>query len=210
MPKIDFQNCSKNVKDKYNIEGNLLNSVIEKKDKRNHQTFYQFFHPISGELLEMEDSCQNESIIMKENLTSLLNANNTNFNLQMSLADQGINIFDLNDPFYKDICYDFDNPNKRDIALRDRVKEVYPNAILCEEGCRNQGINLGDTTATCDCTFRDITHNKIVKENAILDNLVGEVFDFIDDSNILVVKCYKYIIKYFTRSYGGIITVIVI
>ena len=210
MPKIDFQNCSKNVKDKYNIEGNLLNSVIEKKDKRNHQTFYQFFHPISGELLEMEDSCQNESIIMKENLTSLLNVNVTYFKLQMSLADQGINIFDLNDPFYKDICYDFDNPNKRDIALRDRVKEVYPNAILCEEGCRNQGINLGDMTATCDCTFRDITHNKIVKENAILDNLVGEVFDLIDDSNILVVKCYKYIIKYFTRSYGGIITVMVI
>ena len=147
---------------------------------------------------------------MKENLTTLLNINDTNFKLQKSLTDQGINIFDLNDPFYKDICYDFDNPNKRDIALRDRVKEVYPDAVLCEEGCRNQGINLGDMTATCDCTFRDITHNKIVKENAILDNMIGEVFDFIDDSNILVVKCYKYIIKYFTRSYGGIITSIVI
>ena len=210
MPKIDFQNCSKIIKDKYNIEGNLLNSIIEKKYKNNHQTFYQFFHPVSGELLEVENLCKNESIIMKENLTSLLNINDTNFKLQMSLTDQGINIFDLNDPFYKDICYDFDNPNKRDIALRDRVKEVYPDAVLCEEGCRNQGINLGDMTATCDCTFRDITHNKIVKENAILDNMIGEVFDFIDDSNILVVKCYKYIIKYFTRSYGGIITSIVI
>ena len=55
----------------------------------------------------------------------------------MSLTEQGINIFDLNDPFYKDICYDFDNPFKRDIALRDRVREAYPNATLCEEGCRN-------------------------------------------------------------------------
>ncbi len=128
----------------------------------------------------------------------------------MSLVEQGINIFDLNDPFYKDICYDFDNPGKRDIALRDRVKQAYPNAILCEEGCRNKGINLGDMTATCDCTFRDITHNSIVKENEILDSFMGEFFDILDDSNIMVVKCYKYIIKYFLRSYGGIaITVII-
>ena len=65
-------------------------------------------------------------------------------------------------------------------------------------------------TATCDCTFRDITHNSIVKENEILDSFMGEFFDILDDSNIMVVKCYKYIIKYFLRSYGGIaITVII-
>ena len=42
MPKIDFQNCSKNVKDKYNIEGNLLNSVIEKKIKEIIKHFINF------------------------------------------------------------------------------------------------------------------------------------------------------------------------
>ena len=205
IPKVNFQNCSEKVKQNYGIEGNLLNSIIEKKDKKTHETFYSFFHPVSGEKLEVNDLCKNESIIIKENITSLLNSsNNLNFKLQMSLAEQGINIFDLNDPFYKDICYDFDNPGKRDIALRDRVREAYPNAILCPEGCRNQGINLGDMTASCDCTFHDITNNKV------LDSLVGEVFNIIDDSNILVVKCYKYIIKYFMRSYGGIITSIVI
>ena len=44
----------------------------------------------------------------------------------------------------------------------------------------------------------------------ILDSFMGEFFDILDDSNIMVVKCYKYIIKYFLRSYGGIaITVII-
>ena len=210
VPKVDFQNCSTNVKNNYNTEGNLLTAIVEEKEKHNHQTSYSFFHPKSGIKLEAENLCQNESIVVTENLTSFLNVNSTQFKLQMSLAEQGINIFDLNEPFYKDICYDFDNPYNRDIALRDRVKEAYPDAILCEEGCRNQGINLGDMTAKCDCTFRDITHNSIVKENEILNSMVGEVFDIIDDSNILVVKCYKYIIKYFMRSYGGIITSIII
>ena len=211
IPKIDFQNCSKKVKDNYNIEGNLLTSVVNIKDKQKHETSYSFFHPVSGQKLERaENICQNDTIILKENLTSLLNINSTSFKLQMSLTEQGINIFDLNDPFYKDICYDFDNPFERDIALRDRVREAYPNATLCEEGCRNSGINLGDMTATCDCTFHDITQSNIIKENAILDSMVGEIFNIIDDSNILVVKCYKYIIKYFMRSYGGIITAIII
>ena len=211
MPKVNMDSCSEKVKEVYGIDKTLISSVIEKRNKSNHETFYSFFHPDSGENLEAESICQNETIEVKENITSILNkTDNINFKLQMSLVEQGINIFDLNDPFYKDICYDFDNPGKRDIALRDRVKQAYPNAILCEEGCLNKGINLGDMTATCDCTFRDITHNSIVKENKILDSFMGEFFDILDDSNIMVVKCYKYIIKYFLRSYGGIaITVII-
>ena len=211
MPKVNFQNCSEKVKKAYNINKNLLSSIVEKNAKGYHETSYSFFHPDSGEKLEVGQLCQNETIEVKQNITSILNkTDNVNFKLQMSLTEQGINIFDLNDPFYKDICYDFDNPGKRDIALRDRVKQAYPNAILCEEGCRNRGINLGDMTATCDCSFRDITHNNVVKENEVLDSLAGEVFNILDDSNIMVVKCYKYIIKYFKRSYGGIFTSIII
>ena len=210
MPKVDFQNCSNKINDKYNLEGNALTTVVEKKNKTNPQTSYYFFHPSSGEQLEVENLCENETIVITENLTSFLDVNNTNFKLQMSLVEQGINIFDLNDGFYKDICYDFDNPNSKDIALRDRVRLAYPNAVLCEEGCRNEGIDLGTMTARCDCTFHDITQNKVVRDNEILNSMVGEVFDIIDDSNILVVKCYKYIIKYFWRSYGGIITAIII
>ena len=211
MPKVNMKNCSNKVKDDYNIEGNLVTSVVQKKDKSKHETAYSLYHPDSGEKLEAILLCQNETIEVKENITAILNTSeNVNFKLQISLVEQGINIFDLNDPFYKDICYDFDNPGKRDIALRDRVKQAYPNAILCEEGCRNKGINLGDMTASCDCTFRDITQNNFVKDNEILDSMMGEVFNILDDSNIMVVKCYKYIIKYFTRSYGGIATTIII
>ena len=211
MPKVNMKNCSNKVKDDYNIEGNLLTSVVQTKEKGKHETAYSLYHPDSGEKLEAILLCQNETIEVKENITAILNTSeNVNFKLQISLVEQGINIFDLNDPFYKDICYDFDNPGKRDIALRDRVKQAYPNAILCEEGCRNKGINLGDMTASCDCTFRDITQNNFVKDNEILDSMMGEVFNILDDSNIMVVKCYKYIIKYFTRSYGGIATTIII
>ena len=34
-------------------------------------------------------------------------------------------------------------------------------------------------TATCDCKFNDITNNNVIKENAILDNVMGEILDLI-------------------------------
>ena len=52
-------------------------------------------------------------------------------------------------------------------------------------------------TVSCNCKFNDIANNNMVKENAVLDNVVGEIFDLINSSNILVVKCYNYIFKHF-------------
>jgi len=128
--------------------------------------------------------------------------------LQVSLTKQGINIFDLNDPFYKDICYDFDNPKNRDMALKDRIKETYVDAVLCDDGCVNTGIDVSNNVATCNCKFNDVTNNDLIHENAALEYLVGEIFDFINSSNIMVLKCYKYLFKHFGNSKGGMIILI--
>ena len=83
-------------------------------------------------------------------MLNLLDEKSENYDLQVSLTKQGINIFDLNDPYYKDICYDFENPKKRDIALKDRIKETYINVTLCDDGCTNTGIDVKNNEATCD------------------------------------------------------------
>ena len=132
-----------------------------------------------------------------------MNKNDTYYETQTSLTSQGINIFDINDPFYTDICYDFDNPMKKDIPLNDRIKTIFPNVSLCDPGCQYKGINLEDMTSTCDCKFNDIANNNAIKDNAILDEAFGGVFDLISSSNILVFKCFKYMFKHFSRSIGG-------
>ena len=138
-----------------------------------------------------------------ESLISALDKNDTYYQTQTSLTSQGINIFDINDPFYTDLCYDFENPLKKDIPLNDRVKYLYPNVSLCDEGCQYKGINLEDMTSTCDCKFNDIANNNIIKDNEIMNEAFGEIFDLINSSNILVFKCYKYIFKHFSRSIGA-------
>ena len=209
-PDIDFGDCYYEVKRAYNISDkeDLIIGIVDKKVNNNPSTFYLFFHPVSGVKLETEDICQNKSIKMNENLLSMLDEKSENYELQKSLTDQGINIFDINDPYFKDICYDFDNPKSRDMALKDRIKETYVNVTLCDDGCTNTGIDLKNKVASCDCKFNEVTDNDLIHENAAIEYLVGEFFELINSSNILVVKCYKYLFKYFTRSIGAIIILI--
>ena len=70
------------------------------------------------------------------------------------------------------LFFDFENPKKRDIALKDRIKETYVNVTLCDDGCVNTGIDLKNNVATCDCKFNDITNNEIIHDNAALNYLI--------------------------------------
>ena len=205
LPQIDFKNSYNKIKTAYNITGDLIIALVEQKVDNNPKTYYSFFHPVSGIKLEVGDLCKNDPIEVKENLLSMLDENSENYELQKSLMEQGINIFDINDPYYKDICYDFENPKKKDMALKDRIKETYVDVDLCDYGCINTGIDIKNNVATCDCKFNEVTNNDFIKDNAALDYLVGEFFDIINSSNILVLKCYKNLIKYFTRSIGGML-----
>ena len=212
MPKVDFKDCYTKVKNSYEINEELIIVIINLKDSKGQSnTYYSFFNPITGYKLNADEICKEETIVIKENLTSILSDEGSDkYLLQTSLTDQGVNIFDLSDPFYTDLCYDFDNPKSRDIPLSERINTIYPNASLCDEGCQINGIDLETLVADCNCQFKEMENNDIIKGNAFLENAMGEVFDIINSSNILVMKCYKYIFKHFTNSVGGIICTIAI
>ena len=210
IPFIDFLNCYEKVQNSYNITDKLIISLAEKKESENPITFYSFFHPKSGIKLKGEKICLEESIFIYEKLKDFLNEKKPNYELKLYLLDQGINIFDLNDPFFTDICFDFDNPLKKDIPLNDRIKMIFENVTVCDTGCINKGLDYDNMIVKCDCTFNDLANSVIIKNNYFLSSTIGEVLDLINESNILVFKCTKYIFKYFTRSIGSYISITLI
>ena len=203
LPEVNFQSCYTKVQNAYGITENLIIIIVDKRGVKIPSSFYSFYHPVSGRKLDAEEICKDDTIVVKASLTSILNKNDSNYAIQTSLTSQGINIFDINDPFYNDLCFDFDNPLDKDIPLNYRIQTIFPNVSLCDTGCQYKGINLEDMTSTCDCKFKDIANSDAIKDNAILDEAFGDVFDIINSSNILVFKCFKYIFKHFTRSIGG-------
>jgi hypothetical protein len=69
----------------------------------------------------------------------------------------GYNPFDVNSPFYNDICTAFTNENGNDVLLDDRRKDYFDeNVNLCESGCKFIGYNTSTNMYTCICNIKAI------------------------------------------------------
>ena len=209
IPTINFKYCYTKVQEAYNLNDSLIIVIAEKKDLKNPTTLFSFFHPKSGFKLEATKICSGASIEIGENLKEFLDPNDIYYDTHLSLLEQGINIFDLDDPFFNDICYDFENPLKKDIALSDRIKEIYPNATSCDQGCQARAIDFYDLTVSCDCSYNDL-QNSNIENNEFLESLMGDALKYLISSNIQVLKCGKYIFKHFAESAGAWISLVII
>ena len=205
--EIDFGNCYNKLKENYNIDNNLTIALVEnyKNLYKNKPTIsYGLYNPKTGEKLKALEICQNETIIINENLLSLLNENNTNYETMIDLINQNINIFDPEDDFYTDLCFYFISPIKKDIPLKDRLEAFYPNITLCDSGCKNIGVNFTTKSAICECKYNDILNNDI-SNNDLLGDSTSEILEIVENSNIEVLKCLFKAFKHFKKKYGGYI-----
>ena len=65
--------------------------------------------------------------------------------LYNELKELGYDLFDINSPFYNDICIPFKSPEGTDVLLSDRVNNYYNN---------------DDTSCQSNCKFSDyLNHN---------------------------------------------------
>ena len=96
--------------------------------------------------------------------------------------DLGIDIFNINDSFFTDVCHSYSD-SENDLTLKDRIKIIFQNYSLCEEGCFYDEIDLGNMTITCDCK---------VKTDLNVDNITINLFPYEEkDANFQIIKCYN-------------------
>ena len=208
MPEIDFGSCYLKVQGKYNISNSLLVAIIDKKSnkKNNPITSYSFYNPITGEKLDSETVCNEEVIVVKENIKAILNDSVSDMESILFLTGQNINVFNHSSEFYTDLCYHFESPNNKDVALNDRLLVYYPNITLCDSGCQNKGVNLSSMTAICECKYKEMTEEEM-EENIIYEFAIIEVYNILNQINLAVMACYKDIFdyNYFIKCTGGLI-----
>ena len=215
MPQIDFGSCYQNIQNQSNLKyKNLIIGIVEKKNnKRNNPiTSYAFYNPDNGDKLNSELICKEDFITVKENIKSLLNDSASDIDSILFLTGQNINVFNKSSEFYTSICYHFDSPCDKDVALRDRLLVYYPNITLCDAGCKNTGVNLTTMTAICECKFKNLTLDELEYEDNIYRDVVNEVNKILSQVNLDVMECYKDLFKYefFISNTGGIIILIMI
>ena len=122
--------------------------------------------------------------------------NNSNLDLS-SLSDfkgMGYDILNIKDRFYTDLCQSYSDSGN-DMILSDRIKFLYKNYSLCEEGCSYNDIDVENMMITCDCKIQGNISTTIKSLNSI-----GEEETSFLDSNIGVVKCYNLVFMFSNKS----------
>ena len=107
-----------------------------------------------------------------------------------SLKNLGIDVFNINDSVFWDVCQPFSD-EKNDLILEDRIKDLYQNYSLCEDGCTYNDIDLENMTISCDCK---------IKENitTIISEINLDQIKYDTTSNFEIIKCYNifFILKF--------------
>ena len=213
LPEINFGECYEKVKTKYQINTNLIIVIIKNIKNSNYIKIfpYYMYNPNNGEKLEYIDICEDDILIIQEDILRKLNNSKTDINSILYLTQQNIDVFNLSSVFYTDICYHFDFPIDKDIALKDRILLYYPNITLCEDGCQTKGVNLTSLKAICNCKLNNIIKKNLFENNAIYQSSFGELEDMVSNTNIEVMKCFNAIFTYnYAISSPGVYLIILI
>ena len=212
IPKIDFGSCYQDIQSNNFIDSDLITLIIERYYNGSSIVLYKFYNPINGDQIDVSNVCKNVTITVEKDIIAILQGTEANIEVILQLANQNINVFDKYSEFYNDICFNYESPNKKDIPLKDRLVEFFPNITLCDDGCLFIGVNLTSMSSICQCKFSDFIGDNYFTHNAFISKLSDEIGEIVLDSNLLILQCYKNVFnyQYFVKNTGGFIILSII
>ena len=163
------------------------------------------FSPLTGRYINTDEICTEDKIKTTESIKDKLLESRINIEEITNLVNDGVDVFNISSPFYNDICYKYNFT--RDVPLKDRVHEFFPNISFCEEGCDLKGINMTTITSICECFYKESKRKENLKNKVLEQTQFGIASEMISSSNIYVIKCIKLVFdsKILKTCYGGFV-----
>ena len=127
------------------------------------------------------------------------------------LKSLGYDIFNLNDPFYQDICIDYTSYGNTDMSLSDRINYIYNNDdTRCQPNCKATKFSPESEYLNCSCNINEEVNN--MKQKFKPKKIYESFYDVLKYSNYKILKCYNLVFTEFlmTKNKGGIIVFIFI
>ena len=184
MTHVDLSECESILRNYYHIPSSsiltFLQIEIENGDSKSliNQVEYQAYDGNNKTFLNLS-LCEGVNIDI---YYSIKNNSLASFSLADQFQKSGIDIFNINDSFFNDICYPYSNSNN-DLILEDRIKDIYQNYSLCEAGCTYNKIDLDNLIIICECKVKNnvsMTSTPIKLEKSESSS-----------TNFEVIKCYN-------------------
>ena len=89
-------------------------------------------------------------------------------------------MFDINDPFFTDMCFSYQDEHGNDVILKNRKEDYFQNILVCIDGCEYLGLNTTDSynyKIICKC-----------KISALIINNSTDLYDYIQKENKTNIK----------------------
>lgn len=171
-PFVLMDDCIKNLRIYYNITDDqeipiqkITWNNVTQTDNTNTTVLsdlnYNFYHPITGEKLDITDVCKYSSA----QLRVPVDINTLNLTLIDQFQPKRVNLYDSNDTFYESVCVSYVNDTSdSDVTVNQRRERVFPGiSFKCSDGCTFTGFDE-KYNQVCDCrsvntsvTTQDIT-----------------------------------------------------
>ena len=186
---VEFDECEQKIRKAYNISNSSIITFlqIEINNDNSNALYNQIKYFIYDEQMKELDLSLCEDI-NTQIYYAIKNNSKLNIPSITNFKEKGIDIFNLKDKFFTDLCYSYSDSNN-DMTLEDRIKYLYQNYSLCEAGCTYNSIDLKNMNIACNCKIQ-------VNDNTSSFNMTTLVFaqpqeaGFFD-SNIGVIKSYS-------------------
>ena len=177
---LNINQCEEILRKKYNIKDDEKLIIVkidtyEQKTKENYNVNFHFYY--NGEKLN-NLYCNNVNYyvnIPKNNKINFSNASNI-------YNKYGIDIYNINDDYFNDICKNINDGNN--ILLKERKKYYYQNEELCVNNCRYTKMNYENGKSNCNCN----SNYNMEKNNKTIIEIFFYKRGF---ENLIIFKCYK-------------------
>ena len=186
---VDFSQCEEILRNSKNLSSSDILTILQL--EINNTNDKSLINKVEYQVYYNRNSSLDLSLCNDKNIKMFYAIKDNNLIDINSVADfqkSGIDIFNINDSFFIDICYSYSESNN-DLVLEDRIKDIYLNYTICEEGSTYIEFNIENKLISCDCK---------VKTNISTDELSLNLVQYNDikiDSNFGLIKCYNLVLS---------------
>ena len=179
---VDFTECEKILREIFTIDPskNITFIQIEVENFDDNIFINQMEYKAFDDKKELDLSVCKKNIKVHYSFKDTTTDKINDINLWKS---KGIDILDINDDFFNDICYPYSDSGK-DLTVQDKIDKIYKNYTFCEKNCEVEDIDFENRTALCFCSVKqdldifntnfDLTKKKIER-----------------NTNFEITKCYN-------------------
>jgi hypothetical protein len=192
---INFKECENTLREKNNLPKDSILTVIQieiykyEEKALTNQVEYAVYN---DKRIKLDlSACEKDKIEINYAITdsSILDLDKLS-----EFSNMNVDILNIKDHFFTDICYPF-SENNSDMILKDRRTNIYQNYSLCDNNCEYDRINISSMIISCNCEVKKDIDTK--KPPLKFEKIYVDLFS---ESTFGVSKCFNLVFDFKNKS----------